>query len=73
MVAKCCQIVVVVQRLLRVNLGASGSVAKVQKATGAMPMQGYRGQETGEENLNKVSNRIVGSLHMSTCIAEPAL
>ena len=52
---------------------ALGSVPKAQRAIWGMDVQGYRGQEEGEGNLNKVSNRPVGSLHMSTCIAEPAL
>lgn len=71
--AKCHQIVVVVGRVLRVVFRALGSVPKAQRATWGLDVQGYRGQEEREENLNKVSNRPVGSLHMSTCIAEPAL
>lgn len=70
---KCCQIVVLVKGLVRVIFWVLGSVTKVQKATQAMDVQGPRAQKEGEENLNKVSNRLVGSVHMSARISGPAL
>lgn len=55
------------------DLQGFGVSAQGPKGHRGMDMLGNIGQEEGEENLNKVSNRPVGSLHMSARIAEPAL
>lgn len=73
LLTKCCQIVVLGRGLVRVIFRVLGSVPKVQKATEGMDVQELGAQKEGEENLNKVSNRLVGSVHMSARISGAAL